>query len=150
MCARLDPGCDMLVVGADASGSSHVGRGRTRRQKERNLRPLLARFEGKLLLAIAEPSVEAWLMADAGAFAGGMEEGLGRSFAKPREWPVPRNEREAKEALGRLIRDGTGAILPRRAFEYAKEIVSRTDLERSSSPSLAAWARSFLRFVGRA
>ncbi|MGH7151324.1 MAG: hypothetical protein ACREIU_11535 [Planctomycetota bacterium] len=146
----MEPASDVLVVGADASGSSHMGRGRTRRQKERSLRPLLGRFEAKLLLAIAEPSVEAWLIADAGAFAGGMEEGLGLAFSRPREWPVPRGEREAKEALGRLIRDGTGATLPRRGFEYASAIVSRMDLERSPNPSLAAWARSFLQFVERA
>ena len=52
-------------------------------------------------------------------------------------------EREAKAALGCLVKEGTGGNLPRYGFEYSDQIVSRMQIPGQASKSLAAWAVEF-------
>lgn len=137
---RVRARCAVLVVGADAKRD---GRTTTHRQKARGLRGLLPESP-TLVPATAHPCVEAWLYADPSAFARGIESGTGVRFRRPAEWPVPRSERQAKDQLGRLIRDGCGGPLLRGGFEFAPEIVAHLDLPNSRNPSLAQWARDFL------
>jgi len=139
--------CDLLVVGADASGLGHARRTLTFRQKAKQMRPLLEPDHDRCSLAIAAPSVEAWLICDAGSFAGGLERALGTAFAMPERWPIPRTEREAKTMLGSLLKQGTGDTLPLAGFEFAQEIVPQMPLEGSGSPSLSDWARGFVRLM---
>jgi hypothetical protein len=99
--------------------------------------------------AVAAPSIEAWLMCDPRAFAGGLTTGIGVEFRSPGRWPVPGSESEAKSELGRLVHDGCGSALARSGFEFAEEIVGRADLLRSPSASLADFARSFTNALRR-
>lgn len=139
---RLDdllPACDLVVIGADAKSRRGAV---TYRRKARDL----ARFLGeqpKLVYAVADPSIEAWLLSDLPAFAGGIEAGTGDRFRLPSRMPDLSSEATAKSELGRLIQAGCGGPLPRAGFEYATEIVARMGLLNSGSPSLAAWAHAF-------
>lgn len=135
--------CDAIVVAADAFGQRHVRRGRSHRQKARTIRETLDPEDAKLIPAIAQPSVEAWLMSDPRAFARGLEEGTRQPFRMPAEWPNPRTEREAKSMLGNVVAAGLGSPLPRSGFEFAERIVATMDLEAAPNESLADWARGF-------
>lgn len=130
--------CDLVIVGVD---SKTGGRRVSHRKKARSLRRMLDPLPG-LVIAVADPSVEAWLVCDARSFGAGMHAGTGEPFQAPAAWPVPRSELEAKEILGRLIHDGCGGTLPE-PFDFAPEIVQRMDLTRATNPSLADWAREF-------
>lgn len=132
--------CDLLVVAADASAPGHQTRSRSHRQKRRRLASVVAPAANPCF-AIAAPSVEAWLLADRDAFLGGLHAGTGTPVTAPATWPAPRDETEAKTALGRVVHDVLGSSLPRAGFEYARSIVARARLEDSDSPSLADWAR---------
>jgi hypothetical protein len=140
LCSRSVQASDVVLVGADAAGERHRRAAASYRQKTRSLREILDGLMGRIVFAVAEPCVEAWLISEAGALASGLETGLGVAFRRPSSWPVPRGERQAKELLGTLISDGIGASLPRAGFEFAEEIVGRMDLYTSASRSLASWA----------
>ena len=140
---RLEPRCDLLVVGADSGGSTHARTTRSYRRKVQDMAPLVDARAKPVVLAVAEPSVEAWLIADPSAFADGITAGTGVRFRVPAVWPRPRGERDAKEALGRLLAEGLGEPLLRNGFEFAPEIVRR--MTPGSSESLDAWVREFER-----
>lgn len=134
---------DLTIIAADADGAGHRTRGHGFRRKRNALLELLPSTD-RVSVAVAQPSVEAWLFCHPNSFAEGLGE-VGVPFSKPARWPVPRTEAQAKELLGRLIHDGTGSYLARAAFEYAREIVSRMPLEETDNASLTDWARSFRR-----
>ncbi len=138
--AELLAAVDLVVVGADAGGATHTRSARSYRQKARDLAAALGQ-PGAVSLAIAQPSVEAWLMCDPDAFAAGLTEATGVEFRRPERWPVPRTEEQAKAALGSVVQFGLGGPLAGSGFEYASNIVARMDLQRAPSESLAAWAR---------
>ncbi len=138
--------CALVVVAADAKIE---GKPVTHRRKARALETFLGGRDPGLLPAVAAPSVEAWLLCDPTSFAAGISEGTGGRFRKLAEWPNPRSERSAKEALGRLIHEGCGGHLPRSGFEYAPEIVARMDLLHAPNRSLADWARAFVERIAR-
>ena len=133
--------CDLLVVAADAKAR---GRPLTHRRKASGLSGFLAGDE-RLLFAVAEPCVEAWLLSDPASFGAGIGAGTGEPFNMPPEWPMPRSESQAKNVLGLVIHRGCGGALPQAGFEFAAEIVGRMPLERSRCASLAEWSRSFRR-----
>lgn len=135
----LLPACDLVVIGADAKSRRGAV---TYRRRARDLARFLDQ-EPKLVYAVADPSIEAWLLSDLPAFAAGIEDGTGDRFRLPSRMPDLRSEAAAKSELGRLIQAGCGGPLPRAGFEYASEIVARMALLDSGSPSLAAWARAF-------
>lgn len=134
-------GVDQLVIGVDSSGTSHAEQGLTYRQKARRINDVLAGVAPAPLLAVAQPSVEAWIYADPRGFSEGLSAALGVPFRAPANWPQPKNERQAKDLLGRLIKDGTGEVLPRASFEFAGQIVQRARLVDSDNRSLADFSR---------
>jgi hypothetical protein len=145
-CLRRLSGCDVVVIGADAGGATHRRR-ISYRQKHQGLSRLAGGGPPPRSLAVAEPSVEAWIMADPQAFAAGLTEGLRRPVAVPPTSAIPRTERGAKEQLGRTIQRVVGEPLARSGFEYAELIVANSDLLNSRSESLRSWARDFRRLV---
>lgn len=144
--ARLRGGSDVLVIGAD---SKHGGKHQTFKRKAGLMHQTIRRKQedgaAAPVLAIAEPSVEAWLLSDPRAFGLGLSRALDLEFVMPRHWPTPRTEHEAKRELGRLVRQGTGAVLPLGGFEFAHAIIAEMELADSQSPSLADWAREMAR-----
>lgn len=143
---KLQGQCDVLVIGAD---SKHGGKHQTFKRKAGLLREAIRDRAGALSVtlvpAIADPSVEAWLLSDPTALKVGLGRALELGFAMPRHWPTPTTEREAKRDLGKVIRDGTGAVLPLGGFEYAPAILEEMELMNSRNPSLAEWAREMER-----
>jgi hypothetical protein len=137
---------DVLVIGAD---SKHGGKHQTFKRKaglmQQTIRDNHAASGTYRVLAIAEPSVEAWLLSDPGAFDRGLSRALDLEFAMPKHWPNPRTEHEAKRELGKLLREGAGAALPLGGFEFADMIIAEMELVGSRSPSLAEWARELAR-----
>jgi hypothetical protein len=148
-CERIHADCDVLVVAADAAGGTRARSASSHRRKAQLLRPLVEPWSGKLVLALAAPSVEAWLWSDQAAFSAGLSAGLGEKFRAPSRWARAASEPEAKSELGRLIREGTGQALARAGFEFAPEIVGRMRLVDSPSPSLAEWARDMRAHLSR-
>ena len=138
----------MVVVGADSDGAWHQQRAASARQKAANLSRILGVADLRLVFAVAEPSVEAWLMADPEAFREGLKEALGIAFRPPAHWPVPQREREAKEALTRLVHDALGDHLSRDGFEFADSIVPGMSLDRPQA--LAQFVRDLSRAIERA
>ncbi len=139
---QVKESCDLIVLGAD---SKSAGKALSHRRKERRLRAHLAE-DPRLVIAVAEPSIEAWILCDPAAFAQGLTAGTGVVFRLPAEWPAPRTEQEAKEALGRVVVEGYGAPLSYGGFGYAPEIVQGLDFEKCPSESLGSFARDL---VGR-
>lgn len=135
---------DIVVIGADAGGAHHRARRLTYRQKARALQKIVGHGASGLIFAVAEPCIEAWILSDPNAFAAGLREASGQPFTAPAAWPPPpKTEREAKEALGLVVRHGVGGALPRVGFEYADEIVSRMKLKDSTNASLRDWANRY-------
>lgn len=142
---------DLTLVGADAMGQAHGGsKSRsTYRKKGRGLTRILGDHAPATSLAIAEPSVEAWLMADLDALRSGLSGCLGHRLQSAEARPFPTSERQAKNLLGRTIQSIVGEPLARSGFEYAEAIVAEMDLTNSRNESLREWARSFDRLITR-
>jgi hypothetical protein len=143
LASDIRPRVDVITIGVDSDGPTHGAHGLSRRQKGQHLTQRLGSDSVGAVLAIAVPSVEAWLLADAGAFRDGIETALGLRFQMPRHWPNPRSERQAKEGLGSVVFGGIGASLPLAGFEYAEYIVPKMSLRDSPNESLRAWVRQF-------
>lgn len=138
---------NIVIIGADSSNKLHLRTSSSFKKKRRALTLVLDKGipMEKIVFAVAEPCVEAWIYADLDGLSKGLEADLNLQFKKPNNWKDPRNERDAKNCLGRLIRDGIGGPLPHMGFEYALSIIQNSELIDSSNLSLADWARSFVR-----
>jgi hypothetical protein len=137
------PKADILVVGIDSAGPTHATRTQSARQKRRALmRRLGAELEGTIM-AIAAPCVEMWLLSDPTAFRDGIQAGLGIEFDLPSRWPIVRSERQAKAALGLILKVHAKTSLLMAGFEYSDQIVRKMRLTNSPNESLRDWARDF-------
>lgn len=141
---------DVVVVVADAADASRGRRRRpSHRQKARGLERRLPRdVEVRHHVGAADPCAEGWLLALGPAVVSGLSGALGITFHGPAQWPSPRSEREAKEALAGLIANGTGGQrLTRDGFEFCSEIVAAAELGPSLEPSLAEFVQGLRRLL---
>ena len=126
---------DLVVVGADAAGRDHASRGKGHRRKRSELRDWLD-DDTRVVVAVADPCVEAWLYCHPKGFSRALENALATRFTMPSTWPVPKSEAEAKDQLGRLIATGLDADLARNGFEFASEIVASLLVETAQPQAL--------------
>lgn len=136
----------LVVVGADAQGRGHARRGPGHRRKRKELLDFLQNRQ--VVVAVADPCVEAWMYCDPNGFAAGLERGLGVRFLRPPEWPRPQTEAEAKGQLAQLVRQGLQDDLVRNGFEFAREIVTSTLAGEPTSPSLQEFLGDLRRMMG--
>ena len=140
---------DIVLIAADAMNSEHRLRASFRR-KRAALEELVGLGPPSRSYAVAEPSVEAWLLSDLPALTAGLETSLQRQLTVPPTMAAPRTEREAKELLGKTIQRIVGETLARSGFEFADAIVERMDLANAHADSLRDWARDFERLIRQA